>query len=91
MNKKLYMDLKEFFLEILTNIRPNMTIEEHTPIGSLKLEDIDFTLIAIECEDKYQIMVDEKSLSGCLFIQDALEYLINLLEIKDKTYQSFKN
>jgi hypothetical protein len=82
MNKTLYIDLKEFFFEILTYIRPNMTIEEHTPIGSLKLEDIDFTLIAIECEDKYQIMVDEKELANCLFIQDILEYLMKLLQDK---------
>lgn len=91
MNKKLYIDLKNFFLELLTYIKPNMNIDENTPFGALKLEDIDFTLIAIECEDKYKIMVDEKVISNCFFIQDAIDYLINLLEIKNKTYQSFEH
>jgi hypothetical protein len=91
MNKKLYEELKIFFLELLTYIKPNMNIDENTPFGSLKLEDIDFTLIAIECEDKYQIMVDEKVIATCFFIQDAIDYLANLLEIKNKTYQSFLN
>ncbi len=89
MNKKIYIDLKDFFLELLTYIKPNMNIDENTPFGALKLEDIDYTLIAIECEEKYQIMVDEKIIASCFFIQDAIDYLMNLLDIKSKTYKSF--
>lgn len=89
MNKKLYVDLKDFFLELLTYIKPNMNIDENTPFGTLKLEDIDYTLIAIECEDKYQIVVDEKIIANCFFIQDAIDYLTNLLEERSKTYKSF--
>lgn len=89
MNKKLYNELKIFFLELLTYIKPNMNIDENTPFGALKLEDIDFTLIAIECEEKYQIIVDEKIIANCFFIQDAINYLIDLLEIRHKNYKSF--
>ena len=91
MNKKLYLELKNFFLELLTYIKPDLNIDENTPFGALKLEDIDYTLIAIECEDKYQIMVDEKVMASCFFIQDGIDYLINLLENKNKTYQSFED
>lgn len=89
MKDKLYIELRNFFLELLTYIKPNMNIDGHTPLGSLKLEDIDFTLIAIECEEKYQIIVDEKKFASCFFVQDAIDYLFNLLEIKSKTYKSF--
>jgi acyl carrier protein len=80
------VDLVDFFLSLLVYIRPEMIIDLDTFFLSLKLENIDYTLISIECEEKYKVVVDEKKLQGCLRVQDAIVYLEELLEEKKKNY-----
>lgn len=85
MNKE-FLELTDFVLGLLAYIRPDMTIELFTPFMNLKLDSIDFTLISIECEEKYQIIVDEEILGNCMIVNDALVYLFDLLKLKKKTY-----
>jgi hypothetical protein len=80
------LDLVDFFLSLLAYIRPDMNIELETMFLSLKLESIDYTLISIECEEKYRIVVDEGVLGSCVFVKDAIFYLETLLEERKRNY-----
>ena len=80
------LDLVDFFLSLLAYIRPDMNIDLNTIFLSLKLENIDYTLISIECEEKYKIIVDEQTLASCIFFRDAITYLEGLLVNKKKNY-----
>jgi hypothetical protein len=80
------LDLVDFFLSLLAYIRPDMNIDLNTIFLSLKLENIDYTLISIECEEKYKIIVDEQTLASCIFVRDAITYLEGLLVDKKKNY-----
>jgi acyl carrier protein len=79
MNHKSYQEIKEFISELIIYIRPEATIEDSTPIGILRLDDIDFTMIAIEIEEKYKIIVDEKTLSNIFFFHEMIEYIVSLI------------
>lgn len=87
MNKD-FLELKDFFLSLLAYIRPDIAIDISTPFTILKLNDIDYTLLSIECEEKYQIIVDEDLLTNFILVKDALHYLEDLIRIKKKTYYS---
>ncbi len=80
------LDLVDFFLSLLAYIRPDMNIDLDTMFLSLKLENIDYTLISIECEEKYRVIVDEQALGSCIFVRDAILYLEGLLVEKKKNY-----
>lgn len=80
------LDLVDFFLSLLAYIRPDMNIDLNTMFLSLKLENIDYTLISIECEEKYKIIVEEQTLLSCIFVRDAITYLEGLLVDKKKNY-----
>lgn len=80
------LDLVDFFLSLLAYIRPDMNIDLNTMFLSLKLENIDYTLISIECEEKYKIIVEEQALVSCIFVRDAITYLEGLLVDKKKNY-----
>lgn len=80
------LDLVDFFLSLLAYIRPDMNIDLNTMFLSLKLENIDYTLISIECEEKYKIIVEEQTLVSCIFVRDAITYLEGLLVDKKKNY-----
>ncbi len=80
MNKKSVKEIKDYFFSLLIYIRPNSAITEDTPCGELELEDIDYTLIAIECEENFKVVVDENVLINCFFVEDALQYLISLVK-----------
>ena len=45
MNKKSYQEIKDFILQLITYIRPDFIIEDATPLGTLHLDDIDFTSV----------------------------------------------
>jgi hypothetical protein len=80
MNKKSVKEIKDYFFSLLIYIRPNSIITEDTSFGELELEDIDYTLIAIECEETFKVVVDENVLINCFFVDDALQYLISLVK-----------
>lgn len=80
------LDLVDFFLSLLAYIRPDMNIDLNTMFLLLKLENIDYTLISIECEEKYKIIVEEQTLASCIFVRDAITYLEGLLVDKKKNY-----
>jgi len=80
MNKKSYDDVKAFILELIIYIRPDHAVEDNTPLGMLALDDIDFTMIAIELEEKYKIIVDEKILAGMFFFYEIIDYVIALID-----------
>lgn len=86
MNKKFHDEIKEYVLGLLTYIRPNFSIDENTMFSELALEDIDFTLIAIECEENFKVIVDENILSNCFFVKDVLDYLISLLKEQNQSF-----
>lgn len=79
-------EIKDFFFGLIVYIRPNVNIEEYTSVGSLELDDIDFTMLAIECEEKYKIIVDEKILFNSFFLKDIIDYLIELVKSKETIY-----
>lgn len=81
-----FLELSDFFLSLLTYIRPEVNIDLNTSFLSLKLENIDYTLISIECEEMYKIIVDENFLLHCVVVKDAINYLFNLLKLKKKNY-----
>jgi hypothetical protein len=86
MKNKLREDIKDFFFGLVVYIRPNVNVDEYTSVGSLELDDIDFTMLAIECEEKYKIIVDEKILLNSFFLKDIIDYLITLIDSKENTY-----
>lgn len=79
-------EIKDFFFGLVAYIRPNVNIDEYTSVGSLELDDIDFTMLAIECEEKYKIIVDEKTLFNSFFLKDIIDYLIELVKLKETIY-----
>lgn len=79
-------EIKDFFFGLVVYIRPNVNIDEYTSVGSLELDDIDFTMLAIECEEKYKIIVDEKTLFNSFFLKDIIDYLIELVKLKETIY-----
>ena len=79
-------EIKNFILEILTAIRPEYEINEYIPFAELKLDEIDYTLIAIECEEKFQIHLDEKVFFDFIYIKDAIHYISDLLELKKTSH-----
>lgn len=86
MNNERYEEVKDFIFGILAYIRPNMNINENTPLGTFELDDIDLTMIAIECEEKYQILVYEKTIANSFFLQELITYIVNLIDEKEKTF-----
>lgn len=79
MNKKSYQEIKDFILQLITYIRPDFIIEDATPLGTLHLDDIDFTMLAIELEEKYRIIVNEKTLSEMFFFYEIVDYVTTLI------------
>lgn len=86
MKNKMREEIKDFFFGLVVYIRPNVNIDEYTSVGSLELDDIDFTMLAIECEEKYKIIVDEKTLFNSFFLKDIIDYLIELVKLKETIY-----
>lgn len=80
MNKHSYQNIKDFISGLIIYIRPDVNLEDDTPVGLLQLDDIDFTMLAIELEEKYKIIIDEKALSSLFFFYEIIDYVVALID-----------
>ena len=76
-------NIESFVINILKSISYINEININTKLSSLNLEDIDFTEIAVECEDKFEISLDELHMEKLETVKDLLNYIENEYKYKE--------
>jgi len=68
---------KEFVLQILREIKEKKdgSITEESLLSDLQLEDIDYSELAILCEEEYSIILDEEIIQRCNTIGEIISYI----------------
>lgn len=76
-------NIESFVINILKSISYINEININTKLSSLNLEDIDFTEIAVECEDEFEISLDELHMEKLETVKDLLNYIENEYKYKE--------
>lgn len=76
--------VKAFLFKIMGNILPEDINydDEEIILKDLELEDIDYTEIAIECEEEFEIILDE------IYMEEKLKTVRDLI---DYIFDQYKN
>jgi acyl carrier protein len=80
MNRKKYTDIKNFFFELLAYIKPGISFDEDSLLSIFELDDVDYTFLAIELEEKYSASVEEDALRECFSLKDVVTYIYTATE-----------
>jgi acyl carrier protein len=72
-----------FLINLLKTIRPDIEIKRETMVVALELEDIDFTEIAVECEDEFEIILDELHIEKLSTVEDIINYIETEVKYKE--------
>jgi len=75
--------VSNFLIGLLKTIKPEFEIKNETLISDLDLEDIDFTEIAVECEDEFEIILDELHIEKLKTVEEIINYIETEIKYKE--------
>jgi acyl carrier protein len=75
--------VNKYLIGLLKSMCPDKNIDEKTSLALLELEDIDYTELAIELEEKYEILLDELKIEKMLIVKEIIDYVEEELKFKE--------
>ena len=69
--------IRDLVFNIINQNYSDLEITESSLLQDLPLEDIDYTEIAIECEEKFDIILDEFKMEKMINLKELIDYINN--------------
>lgn len=75
----MYEEFRQLLIEKL-EIEPDLIKPEANLANDLGINSLELADLVLYCEDKYDIEIDDESLSGFLTVNDVVEYLNGIVK-----------